>query len=373
VLKRMKRVSRIVLVVFTMCIMLTGNVAFAESELQSETIAANSPTAVLTSAGITQAEVTQLGRLQGIIANMVSSGQVTAQQARNIVQQHINNPPTVAQMNSIQNTSIPFQALKSKYADELTDSSTIQPMAIRMYGGSLYEALTYYENDYAPGHGFQQAAGSIILPTGITVAYSSSQQNDYPYMSLSMFHYSPSQAGFDSGIIYQANSAGVGHWYPFIYSFAPGTTDQFSVSFNYINPVTSAIYTTVFLEGNYPNCQVRQIIYDINDGYNILVDTLYNVNNQGSYNIGANNYIMTRTTGMMRINDSAAITGGDFAYAQWGGVTVGSFDSTGGTVGLGTWDTVRGNSDAIRNGNVPGVVSVYNKTPYSQESVSISY
>jgi urease alpha subunit len=82
----MKRASKIVLVIFTMCIMLTGNAAFAESELQSETIAANSSAAVLAAAGITQAEAAQLGRLQGIIANMISSGRVTAQEAQNIVQ-----------------------------------------------------------------------------------------------------------------------------------------------------------------------------------------------------------------------------------------------------------------------------------------------
>jgi hypothetical protein len=279
----------------------------------------------------------------------------------------------VAQLSSIQNTSIPFQTLKEKYSDELTDPSAVQPMAIRMYGGSLYEALTRYENPYAPGHGFQQATGGIILPSPISVAYANSQQNDYPYMSLSMFHYSPSQAGFDAGIIYQANSAGVGHWHPFIYSFAPGTTDQFVVNFSHINPVSSNLYMVVFLEGSYPNCQVRQIIYDPNNSYNVLIDTLYNVNNQSSYNIGANNYLMTRTTGMMRINDSATITGGQFTYATWQAVETGSFDSTGSSLGVGAWNTTRGSSDAIRDGNVPGVVGVYNKTPYSQETVSISY
>jgi hypothetical protein len=55
---------------------------------------------ILASAGITPEEAAQLGNLRGIIAGMISSGQVTAQQAQHIVQQHINNPPTVVQPDS---------------------------------------------------------------------------------------------------------------------------------------------------------------------------------------------------------------------------------------------------------------------------------
>jgi hypothetical protein len=367
----MKRMSRIILVAFTMCIMLTGNVAFAESELQSETLAANSPAAVLAAAGITQAEITQLRSLQGIIANLISSGQVTARQAKDIVQQHINNPPKLVQ--TTQNSTIPFQALRSKYPIEAEYPSVMQPMAVSLYGGSHYEALTYYNNPYASGHGFQQASGNILLPSGITVAYSNNQQNDFPYMSLGMFHATTGGgAGCEAGIVYESNGSGGGSWYPFIYSFATGYTSQYMVDTGIpINKTsTPAIYMAVLLDES--TGLIRQVVYGLN-GAGILADNVYSVRNMNSYIIGAPSYQMFRTTGVMRKVDSASITGTYVDNIQWSDVQAGSFNNTGDSVGSGTWNTVRGLDDFIDDGNVPGAVSVFNKTLYSQETVVFSY
>jgi hypothetical protein len=368
----MKRMSRIVLVAFTLCIMLTGNVAFAESEFQSETIAANSPAAVLTAAGITQAEVAQLsGGLQGIIANLISSGQVTAQKAQDIVNYHVNNAPRIVQEGlNTQNSTVPYQALKLKYP---TNPSEVQPMHIRLYGGSYYEALTFYNNPYASGHGFQQAAGYAILPATVTVASVNNQQNDFPYLSFGMFQ-GDNGFGCEAGLMYEVNGSGTGAWHPFIFSFSPGYNDQLMVDTgtSIYRASTPTVYMTVWLEQYGSAKYIRLLVYDLNGG-GALVDDMYTVRNMSSYVVGGSGYMMFRTTGMMRHTDSASITGGYVGDVHWSAAQVGSFDSQGDTVGLGTWNTTRGNADYISDGNVPGAVYVFNKTLYSQESVRISY
>jgi hypothetical protein len=371
--RKSKRLSLCVFILFALANITVGSTVLAD-ESNFQTV--NTPAVVLATAGIAQTDAVQLGGLQGIIADLISSGQVTIQQAQNIVQYHINNAPRVVQegIDVQSNTTVPYQALKEKYEKYSVDPSNIMPMHIRSYGGSYYEAVTYSNNPYAPGHGFQQAAGYAVLPSTVTVASVNNQQNDHPYISFGMFQNTAGGFGCEAGLMYEMDVSGNGAWHPFIFSFSPGYNDQLMVDTgtSIYQSSTSTVYMAVLLEKVGSSKYIRLVVYDLTVG-GVLVDDLYTVRNMASYVVGGSSYIMFRTTGMMRYNDSASIMGGYVATVQWSGALVGSFDSQGDTLGLGTWDTIRGNLDNVSDGNVPGAVYVFAKTPYSGESVIIAY
>jgi hypothetical protein len=120
-----KRIAALVMLcVISALISVPAMASDVESGFQPEAEITDSPADILASAGITPEEAAQVKSLQGIIAHLISSGQITAQQAQSIVRQHIYG---IQPDSSGTTSNNEFLGLSVKSARVLPESVTINP------------------------------------------------------------------------------------------------------------------------------------------------------------------------------------------------------------------------------------------------------
>lgn len=118
--------------------------------------------------------------------------------------------------------------------------------------------------------------------------------------------------------------------------------------------------------------KVRLVIFNT-AGWDVLIDWEFEPSANSLYAPGSSSVKMNREVSLARHDDYPTIPGGYMIASTWYNCIVGSLDSQGDTLGLGTWDTNRGMSSYTANGNIANAVNVPSKNDYFREVVAIDY
>ena len=364
-MKRIKKfLSLCLLCVFALSTMMIGNVALASSGFNNDPL----PIDILLSAGISLSDAEQLEGLQVVVAHMISSGQITDDQAAYIVQQLKESEPIEVDytVESDLYEVIPFQeqASEARNASGSSRHITGQP-------SSYYAAIANHVNPYYPSLGFHEANANFYMTTP-TLTGANNPQNDFPYFGFAYFRASTASM-CEAGLMYTQNSSGVWGWLPYLFNSNSGVTPTLAKLVGLKPATTTGVYMAVLLEGSGANTKLRQVVFDIYGGYAILFDIHHNPTNPTALGgIGTSTMMAERTIGVIRTSDSVA-SGVNTGIIQTTNSNLGSTDSLSNPQGYGLWDTQRGNTHDVINGNKPGAVTYTIQSYYSAEKVTISY